>query len=99
MGAKTRFLSFNMTQSRVVTALLTGHNTIRRHLHLMGLSDIPLCRSCGAEDETSAHILCECEAWASLRHMYLGSVFLEPENIKSTSLGAIWKFSKETGLP
>jgi hypothetical protein len=65
-----------------------GHSTPRRHLHLIGLSDSPLCRRCGAEDETSAHILCECEALASLRHGYLGS-FLEPENIKSISLGAI----------
>jgi len=55
----------------------------------MGLSDSPLCRRCGAEDETSVHILCECEALASLRHTYLGSFFLEPEDIKSISLGAI----------
>jgi len=56
----------------------------------MGLSDSPLCRRCGAENETSAYILCECEALASLRHVYLGSFFLEPEEIKSVSLGAIW---------
>jgi len=87
-----------MIQSRAVTGLFTGHNTLRRHLHLMGLSDSPLCRKCGAEDETSAHILCECEALASLRHVYLGSFFLEPEDIKSISLGAIWNFSKGTGL-
>ena len=31
--------------------------------------------------ETSAHILCECEALALLRHAYLGSFFLEPEDI------------------
>ena len=67
--------------------------------HLMVLSDSPLCRRCGAEDETSAHILCECEALASLRHVYLGSFFLDPENIESVILGAIWKFSKVTGLP
>ena len=65
----------------------------------MGLSDGPLCRRCGAEDETSAHILCECEAVASLRHVYLGSSSLEPEDIKSINLGAIWNFSKVTGLP
>jgi len=92
-----RCMSFNRTQSRAVIGLLTGHNTPRRHLHLMGLSDIPLCR-CGAQDETSAHILCECEALASLRHVYLGSFFLEPEDIKSISLAAIWNFSKVTGL-
>ena len=65
LGVKATFLSFNRTQSRPVTGL-TGHNTLRRHLHLMGLSDSPLCRRCGAEDETSALILCECEALAPL---------------------------------
>jgi hypothetical protein len=84
-------------QSRAVTGFLTGHNTMRRHLHLMELSDSPLCR-CGAEDETSAHILCECEALASLRHAYLSSFFLEPEDIKNIILGSIWNFCKATGL-
>jgi hypothetical protein len=46
LGAKARFLSFNSTQSRAVTGLLTGHNTLRRHLHLMVPSDSPLCRRC-----------------------------------------------------
>ena len=64
----------------------------------MGPSDSPLCRS-GAEDETSVHILSECETLASLRHAYLGSFFLEPENINNISLGAIWNFSKATELP
>jgi hypothetical protein len=99
LSAKARFLSFNRTQSRVVTGLLTGHNTLRRHLHLlMGLSDSPLCRRYEAEDETSAQILCECKALASLRHTYLGS-FLDPEDIKIIRLGAIWNFSEVTGLP
>ena len=82
LGAKARFLSFNKTQSRAVTGLPTGHNTPRRHLHLIGLSDSPLCRRCGAEGETSAHIPCECEALSSLGHVYVGS-FLETENIKN----------------
>jgi hypothetical protein len=98
LDAKARFLSFNRIQSRAVTGLLTGHNTVIRHLYIMGLSDSPLCR-CGAEDETSAHILCECEALASFRHMHLGSLFLEPEDIKSMRLGAIWISSTIIGLP
>jgi len=92
-------LSFNRTQSRAVTSFLTGHNTLRRHLHLLGLLDSPLYRRCGAEEETLAHIFCECEALASLRHVYLGSFFLEPQDIKSIILGAIWNFSKATGFP
>ena len=63
LGAKAKFLSFNRTQPRAVTGLLTGHNTLRRHRHLLGLSDSPLCRECRAEEVTSAHILCECEVW------------------------------------
>jgi hypothetical protein len=97
LGVKAKLLSCNRTQSRAVTGLLTGHNTLRRHLHLMGLSDSLLCRRCGAADETSAHILCECVAPASLRHAYLGS-FLEPGDIESISLGAILNFDKATGL-
>jgi len=50
------------------------------------------------KEETSAHILCDCEVLASLTHMHLGSFFLELEDIKSISLGAIWNFSKATGL-
>ena len=97
--AKTRLLSFNRMQSRAVTGLLTGHNTLRTHLDAMGLTDSPLCRRGGAEEETSAHILCEYEALAVLRHTYLGSCFLDPEEIRSLSLKKIWNFIKGTGLP
>jgi hypothetical protein len=95
--ANTRLLSFNRTQSRVVIGLPPGHNTLRRHLHLMGLTNSPLCRRCGVEDESSAHILHECEALASLRCVYLGSFSLDPEDIKS--LGVIWNFIVGKGLP
>jgi len=99
LGVKFRLLSFNRIQSRAFTGLLTRHNTLRRHFPLLGLSDSPLYRRCEAEDEMSAHILCECEAMASLRYAYLDSFFLEPEDIKSISLVVIWKFSKATELP
>jgi len=80
-------------------ALLTGHNILRRHLYLIGLLDSPFCRKCGVREETSAHILCECEALDSLRHAYLGSFLLETEGIKSLGVGAIWNCSKVAGLP
>ena len=98
-AAKNRLLSLNRTHFRFVTSLLTGHNTLRRHLHLMGLIDSPLCRRYEEEEENSAQILCECEALSSLRHAYLGSFLLDPEDVKSLSLGAIWNFSKGTRLP
>jgi hypothetical protein len=63
----------------------------------MGLSDSPLCRRCGAEEDTSSHILCECEILTSLRHAYLGSFFLEPEDIKGKILGANGTLVKQQG--
>ena len=72
----------DMTTSRAVIGLLTGHNTMRRHLHMLGLTDSPLCRKYVVEEETSDHILCKCEVLASFRHVHLGSFFLEPEDIQ-----------------
>jgi len=82
----------------LLLGLLTGHNTLRRHLHIMGLCSDPICRKCRTEEETSVHILCECEALASLRHAYMGSFFLGPEDIRELGMGAIWNFAKGTGL-
>jgi hypothetical protein len=98
LGTGARLLSFNRTQSRVVFGLLTGHNTFRRHLHIMGLNDSSICRKCGIGEESSVHILCECEGLASLRHAYLGSFFLDPEDIRVLGVGAIWNLAKGTGL-
>jgi hypothetical protein len=88
LATRARLLSFNRTKSRIVIGLLIGHNTLRRHLYIMGLSNIPICRKCGTEEETSVHILCECEALASLGHTYLGSFFLDLEDIRKLSIGA-----------
>ena len=65
----------------------------------MGLTSIPLCGRCGAEDETSVHILSECEGLGSLRHTYLGPFFLDPEDIKILNLGAFGTLVKEQGSP
>ena len=66
-------------------------------IHVMGLSDEPICRKCGIQEETSVLALCACEALASLRNSYLGS-FLDSEDIRKPNIGDIWKFAKGTGL-
>jgi len=64
----------------------------------MGLCNNPTCRKCGTEEETSVHILCECEALASPRHTYLGSFFLDPKGIRVLGMVNIWNFAKGTGF-
>jgi hypothetical protein len=65
-STKIKLLSLTRPQARVVTGLLAGHNTLRRHLHLMGLSESPLCRKCGAEDETSPTFSVGVRPWPPL---------------------------------
>jgi hypothetical protein len=98
MATRARLLSFNGAQSGVVIDLLTGHNVLIRHLYVMGLSNNRNCRKCGTEEETSVHILCECETLASLRPAHLRSFFLDPEDIRKLSIGATWNFGEATGL-
>ena len=97
--AKAKLMSFNRTQSRTVMGLLNGHNTLRRHLHMLGLTDSALCRTCGVEDETSGNIIFKCEAFASFGNVHLASFFLEIEDIQSISLAAICNPIKAMGLP
>ena len=41
----------------------------------------------------------QCEALATPRHAYLGSLFSEPENVSSLGLGAIWNFIEGAEFP
>jgi len=62
----------------------------------MGLHSNPIVGDVALRRESQCHILCECEAL--LRHTYLGSLFLDPEDIRVLGMGAIWNFAKGTGL-
>jgi len=61
----------------------------------MGLTNNPICRKCGTQKETSVHVLCACEALASLKTLISSSFFLDPEDIRKLNIGAIWKFAKQ----
>jgi hypothetical protein len=49
-------------------------------------------------DSKVIRILSMSEALASRRHIYQGSFFMEPEDIKKLSIEVIWNFVKGTGL-
>jgi hypothetical protein len=76
-------------QFRLIAGLLTGHDILRRHLYIMAFMDNPMCRRCGADERTSAHVLYECEVLVMIRHTYLGSFFLDPKDVSSLYLAAI----------
>ena len=70
--------------------VLTGHYTLKRQLYIMGLADSLLCRLCRAEEETSAYVPCNFQGLTTLGHTYLGSYFLDPEDVRNLN---IWEQS------
>ncbi len=66
----------------MLVALLTGHINLQYMLHKMRRPKTPQCRRCGAEKETSVHILRECPMLEKVRMQPLGFARIDPEQIK-----------------
>jgi hypothetical protein len=65
-------LKLNRNQLQWVTGLLTGHCHLKGHFFKMGLTNSPTCERCLEKDESTTHILCDCEAIAYLRFRHVG---------------------------
>jgi len=92
-------MTFNRIQSRVVTGLLTGHNTLRRHLYLLGLLATPCVGSAGWERKPRLTYYVSARLWPHSDMRTWAPFFWEQEDIRSLGLGAISKCSKVAGLP
>jgi hypothetical protein len=68
----------------MVCGLVFGHNS-KKASACDGLYDYLTCRS-GKEFESSSHILCECDASATLGYFSVGSDKLDSEVIRKTGL-------------
>jgi hypothetical protein len=89
LATRVRLSSFNRAQSMAVIGLLTGHNTLVRHLYVMGPSNNLSRKKRGTDEETSVHIFVSVRLRLHSRHAHLGSFNLDPEDIKKLSIGAI----------
>ena len=97
-ATKTRLLFFNRTQSRVAIGL-TGHNTLRRPYMWWGWVTTPLAGRSVLRTKRQSTFCVSVRIWLhSGRHAYLGYFFMDPEYIMNLNTGAIWNFSKGTGL-
>ena len=72
--------------------IITGHCTLQKHRHTMGLEKDPSCRFCGKEDETSLHVTLECPALVEMRRLYLGDPFPLANNIEVRDVRKILQF-------
>jgi hypothetical protein len=63
-----RFLrNLPKTKLSVLIGLLTEHDRLNKHLHMMGLLSDPTCAACGIQEESALHFICECSTLANLK--------------------------------
>ena len=73
---------------------MTGHWRINYHLSKMELSHSADCRWCHLEEETTEHLLCECQAWAVLRQKVVRSPYLDAGQLRESDLGSLMLFAE-----
>jgi hypothetical protein len=99
IAAKTALMSFNRAQSRVVTGLLTGHNTLRRHLHIMGLHIIiPRVGNVGLGRIPRPMCCVSVKPWRHSGISIWDTFSWTLRTLEVWVLRAIWNFLRRTGL-
>ena len=74
---KTRLLSFNRTQTRVVIGLLARYNTQRRHLYLMWLTTLYASGMVQRKKPQSTFCV-SVKLWLLVKHAYSGFLLYGP---------------------
>jgi ribonuclease HI len=92
-------LRLSRRQLKMVVAILTRHDPVRKHLRTMGLFEWDsTCRFCRKEAETVQHIICCCTALACQRYNVFGSLEVKPTDIRTVSVRDLCLFIPGTGL-
>lgn len=91
-------LTLGRARLRLGIGLLTGHNALRSHMHKLGLAEQRECRLCGAEEESSVHILCHCPVLAIKRYKIWGKTLIDPGEVANTKITTICSLAEKAGL-
>jgi hypothetical protein len=67
-------------------------------LFKLELTDDTICERCLQEEESSTHILRDCEAVAYLRFRHLGQFFMEPSDYYDAPIYKVLHFNRGVGL-
>ena len=85
----------NRNEAMYVTQIITGHNSLKRHLNIMGIEECPTCERCQQEPETIEHVIKYCPAYMNLRRKILGEYVLSGE-LSTYKLQKILNFVGQT---
>jgi hypothetical protein len=91
-------LAMSKLRLRAAVGLLTGHKSLRAHLHKLGHTERQECRLCGHDKEHSVHIVSDCLVLACKRYRILGCMFLKPEDLKNVRVSSLLSLMANIGL-
>jgi hypothetical protein len=94
----SELLAMSKLRLRAAVGLLTGHTSLRAHLHKLGHTQRQECRLCGHDKEDSVHMVCDCPALACKRYRILGCIFLKPEDLENVRVSSLLSLVANTGL-
>ncbi|CAL8127771.1 unnamed protein product [Orchesella dallaii] len=82
---------------RLFTQVITGHSTLRGHLHRMRKADSDVCPFCEVGRETSLHLLGRCDCFLTTRLDVLESQTLSAAEVRVIKPASLLKFIKCSG--
>ena len=88
--------SYNRSNIRILTQIITGHANLQRHRSIMGIEDDPTCPKCGDTEETSYHYLMECPYYNKIRHSIFMFQILDKRDLPYINLSDILSFVRRT---
>ena len=77
---------------RTVMGIITGHNTLSRHMNIMDLNNDPLCEHCEGELETSLHFISQSSYYVTTRMSTWGKPVLDHDDMKRIRVKDLARF-------
>ena len=97
-GRANELLATSKLRLRAAVGLLTGHTSLRAHLHKLGHTERQECRLCGYDTDDSVHTVCDCAVLACKRYRIWGRMFLKAEDLEKVRLSSLLSLVANTGL-
>ena len=87
---------FSRKGLKILVGLLTGHNTLNRHLSLLKIEEDPMCPLCGEEYDTSLRLLGICSALVGKWRKQFEKHFLFPRKLWQEHWSSLLNFAKNS---
>jgi hypothetical protein len=98
LSRPNELLAVSRFRLEAAVGLLTGHTSLRVHLHKLGQVERQECRLCEYNKEDSVHIVCHCPVLACERYRTWGSMFLRSEGLEKERMGSLLGLVANIGL-